>query len=501
MSKRAAIYVRISQDRNKGTDDGERGVDRQEKECRALAERLGYEVVKVYPDNDTSAYSGKTREKYEAMRAAIGAGAINAVIAWHPDRLHRSPRELEDFLDLIEARAVEIHTVQAGIWDLSTPSGRMVARQLGAVARYESEHKAKRIKAAHADNATKGTYRGGRRPFGYLTAKTGATAKGTLVKHPQEAPEVLRAVEQVAAGVSLRQIARDLNERGFKTTSGNAWIPSGVRHMVSNPRYAGLSLHEGSIVGTNTAWPAIVDEELWRAVNDIVNDPSRRTSPGATPRWLGSGIYLCGRCEQPALIVNGGPDGRERYRCKSTGTLKHVAREAELLDNFVEELVVERLSRPGVIEKILAGRDDTGGEAIELRAQAKRLRERKRSVASMHALGDIDKEDYLTQRALIPARIAEVEARLTVVGTRSPVEALVDAPDVRTAWFGEARRWQPTADRKDGLSLGQRRAIIREIVTVTVLPSTMGRRKIGAPAFNPEFIGIEWKVPPEALAS
>jgi hypothetical protein len=52
---RAAIYVRISSDR---TGAG-LGVARQEEDCRALCERLGWQVVRVYPDNDVSAYSGK----------------------------------------------------------------------------------------------------------------------------------------------------------------------------------------------------------------------------------------------------------------------------------------------------------------------------------------------------------------------------------------------------------------------------------------------------------
>jgi site-specific DNA recombinase len=47
-----------------------------------------------------------------------------------------------------ERRGVLTHTVQAGLLDLSTPSGRLVARQLGAVARYEWEHKA-RVRAAY----------------------------------------------------------------------------------------------------------------------------------------------------------------------------------------------------------------------------------------------------------------------------------------------------------------------------------------------------------------
>ena len=53
----AAIYLRISKHSAKlGL-----GVDRQEFECRHLVERLGWEVGRVYCDNDISAFGGKHR--------------------------------------------------------------------------------------------------------------------------------------------------------------------------------------------------------------------------------------------------------------------------------------------------------------------------------------------------------------------------------------------------------------------------------------------------------
>jgi hypothetical protein len=36
-------------------------------------------------------------------RSELKAGSLDAVVAWHPDRLHRSPCELENFIDLVDA--------------------------------------------------------------------------------------------------------------------------------------------------------------------------------------------------------------------------------------------------------------------------------------------------------------------------------------------------------------------------------------------------------------
>src|SRR4051794_41786929 len=83
---------------------------------------------------------------------AVQAGELDVVVAWDPDRLHRSPAELEAFITAVERAGVNVVTVQAGRWDLSTASGKLVARMLGSVARHESDHKSERVRRALGQN-------------------------------------------------------------------------------------------------------------------------------------------------------------------------------------------------------------------------------------------------------------------------------------------------------------------------------------------------------------
>jgi site-specific DNA recombinase len=107
MTMRAGVYARISDDRRGGAG---LGVQRQVEDCQALAERLGWPVAGVYVDNDVSAYSGKPRKDYQRLLADIRAGHITSVLAWHTDRLHRSPVELEEYMSVCELRAAITHT-------------------------------------------------------------------------------------------------------------------------------------------------------------------------------------------------------------------------------------------------------------------------------------------------------------------------------------------------------------------------------------------------------
>jgi site-specific DNA recombinase len=103
-------------------------------------------VAEVYTDNDVSAYSGKPRPSWTRLLADVQAGRLDAVVGWHVDRLTRSPRELEDVIDMADRYGLELATVTGEV-DLSKPTGRLVARMLRAAARHEAEHKAERQKA------------------------------------------------------------------------------------------------------------------------------------------------------------------------------------------------------------------------------------------------------------------------------------------------------------------------------------------------------------------
>src|SRR3984957_1590340 len=106
---RAAVYTRISQDAT-----GQRaGVTRQLEDCEALADRLGWEVTHHYDDNDLSAYSDGTRPGFEAMLKAAADSEFGAVICWHPDRLFRSPKDLERLIAIANGRQVQLRAVNA----------------------------------------------------------------------------------------------------------------------------------------------------------------------------------------------------------------------------------------------------------------------------------------------------------------------------------------------------------------------------------------------------
>lgn len=482
---RAVIYCRISQDR---TGAG-LGVERQREDCEGLAERLGCNVVEVYVDNDVSAFrKGKKRENYERMLADLAEGKATVVIVWHTDRLHRSVTELEGYIDMCEKRGVTTHTVQAGALDLASPTGRMVARMLGNVARYESEHKGHRVARARQQKAMAGEWAGGIRPFGWgvptgemkkkIDRKTGEEIEVPELDMtkivPEEAEALRHWTDEILSGGSIRSLVKWCADKGILTTRGNPVSHTDMRDMLLRPRNAGIAVYKSEEVGRGQ-WEAIVEETKYRAVAAILKDPSRTTTPGATPKWLGSLLYRCGRGDCPHFVYVTQSGGRRypSYRCQSP---HGGGRRAETVDQYVEDTVVERLERDDAEDLLLPAPDDVN--VAGLQAEAEQIRRRMKNLGGLFGAGQLELEPFTEGMDTARAQLDGVTVQLARAATRDPLAGLVGAPDVRKAW--------------KALGLDRQRAVLRSLVEVTLRTPRPGRMPDGG-YFDYDAVVFSWK--------
>jgi site-specific DNA recombinase len=495
LRKRAAIYTRISKDKTGQAA----GVERQWEDCEKLAESLTWEVVDLYEDNDISAYSGKRRPRFEDLMDDITAGRVDAVLCWHTDRLYRSMKDLERFIEIAEAARVSIKTVQAGELDLSTSAGRMVARILGSVARQESEHHAERRVSACEQKAKTGRWETANRPFGYgATAKCRDAECGCGAYHDvgvpgeplePEASALIKAVDDVLEGKSIQQVAREWNEAGLTTTRAGryfkqrgkeyvvdgAWRAPKVRRVLVNPRYAGLKVHHGKVVEVDVdgkrervkgGWKPLIDVNTHDRLVAHLTDPARITTTSWERRYPGSGVYLCGVCGGTMKSDrSGGPVARSSYACRAKG---HVLRNAANLDDHVANVVLERL---GDAKLVIARGGDDVGKLQDARAGW---------VAKLDQLvdllddGTLDGPKAREKAAGYRSEIAKIDRRLAAALRTSPTAKLLAAgEDIRQRW--------------EGMDATLRSQVIDELVVVRVLPAKRGR------GFDADAVEIRWK--------
>ena len=279
----AAVYARISHD-----PSGERlGVQRQEADCVEEAKRRGWNVAKVYVDDDRSAFdTRKPRPEYQRLLKDIQLGLRDGVMIWRLDRLHRQPRELEEFIVICDKHRVALATVTGDV-DLATSQGRLLARTWGAFAAHECEIRSERMSRANLERARHGIMRIPRGEYGFKR-------DGNIV-NDAEATVIREAAARLLRGESLRGICNDLNRRGIPSARKVLWTAASMRCMLGNPRLAGWSTYHGEVVGKG-AWKAILTRRQSERVRSLLADPDRRTGDGTRRRYLLTGLVRCGRC-------------------------------------------------------------------------------------------------------------------------------------------------------------------------------------------------------------
>jgi site-specific DNA recombinase len=444
--QRAAIYCRISKDKT----GGGLGVERQEADCRELAARLGWTVVETFVDNDISAYSGKVRKRYRAMLDAIRSGRVDAVLAWHTDRLHRSPRELEEYIAVCEPRSVPTHCAKAGVLDLSTASGRMTARITGAVARGESEHMSERICSQKARATAAGRWTGGGRPFGF--------SRNGLELVPTEADAIRDGVRRVLAGESIYSVTKRWQAE-VTPVRGGTWHAQSVTRILRRSRNAAIPTHRGDVLaGVRAGWPAIVTEDEYRAVNAILTNPARNAYSGTRSlKWVGSGLYVCGRCGsdmRSASADNRDGTNRRTYRCRSAA---HISINAAEVDKLVTETVCDLLNKHGA--GLLAPEDRDATK--ELHTEANALRARLDELEDMFGDGEIDRAGHARQRERITGKIDAIDQLLDAAQSGSVLDGVANAKDPAGAF-----RAAPVA---------RQRAIVDALMGVRIMAAKPGR--------------------------
>ncbi|CAO4151936.1 recombinase family protein [Methylorubrum extorquens] len=180
MPKRVAFYVRVS------NSDGQT-VENQLRQLHEVADRSGWIVTAVFPDDGISGAKGRDRRPgLDAMLKAVTRREVDLVAAWSVDRLGRSLPDLLHLLGELQARGVDLFLHQQAI-DTSTPSGRLLFSMLGVFAEFERAMIVSRVRAGLERTKAKGT-RLGRPPMDETKA------------------EAIRAL--LSAGTGIRETAR-----------------------------------------------------------------------------------------------------------------------------------------------------------------------------------------------------------------------------------------------------------------------------------------------------
>jgi DNA invertase Pin-like site-specific DNA recombinase len=505
LSRKAVIYIRQSTGHQVLTNTESQQLQHA---MREHARQLGWPAERievVETDLGRSAQSTERRDGYKALLADVALGQVGIVLSYESTRLSRNCTDWYPLLDLCAYNQCLIAD-RDGVYDASTPNGRLLLGMKGIVSEVELHTLRGRLIAGVQQKAQRGDLALAL-PAGLLRHEDGG-----VVTDPDRAVQhaITLVFDTFLARKAASQVVRLLRDQGLRLPRRHrncetVWRTPTVAAVIAilrNPAYAGtfvygktrtqvppgggrpqqrrLPLAEWKVI-VHDRYPAYVTWETFTRIQTILDDNyaayahnQRRGVPRQGAALL-QGIVYCGSCGHKMVVQY---KGGNQYLCNYLRSQAHAPVCQRLPADPVDQQVVAAFfdalapAELDLYEQALAQQRQQQAELdraqryslqrLEYEADWARRRYEQVDPAYRLVAAELERRWEAALQALQEAQ--EHYARLC----QAPEEAMAIPPTLREAFstlgYSLATLWH-----QDTLSRAQRKALLRCLLEKVVL--------------------------------
>lgn len=360
---RVAIYARVSSTKQRDAQT----IQSQLSTLPVYARAQGWEVVETYADDGKTAKAGHLEARTEFARLIRDAQArrFELVLVVDLDRLTRTDDLVErgQIYGSLQRAGVRIATPSLGIVDLGTFLGDLYTALQSVVAAEENRKRTERVMRGKIEAAKRGKKPAGPTPYGYVYSRE----KGEWSLHPSRSKVVLDIFRRATEGISLNQIADELNAQGVPRPRLGVWTGNTVRMILVTRSWLGeYTVDKGR--GLVVKVPKLMSEEQWQAAQAII--AKRPHFPSKTRRhfYLLAGCATCGLCGSRIACFTGAGRRRDYYVCSQRLRSRDAKCEgayfrAQDTDDQVWDATLEFISKPDIVQAMLGVTQESAVEA------------------------------------------------------------------------------------------------------------------------------------------
>ena len=524
--KRAALYLRVSTDRQAKAD---LSIPDQRRQAQKFCAARGWDVAIEFVEPGASGTDDRRPELQRLLEMATAGGSPFDVVVVHSfSRFARDHFALEYHVRRLRKAGVRLVSITQDLGD--DPMSVMVRQVFALFDEYQSKENPKHTLRAMQENARQGFWNGSKAPYGYAVVdaeQRGSKTKKRLAIDPVEA-EVVRLMFKLflkgdgkSGPMGVKAVTSWLNEHGHRTRVGAWWGIGPLHQILTRATYKGVHTFNRKVWKTRQAKPEaeqiavevdpIIDEVTFDAVQAMLKAKNPRAMPPrvVTGPILLTGIATCASCSG-GMTLRTGKSGRYRYytcaTCAQQGKAACKGRSIPMdkLDKLVTERLADQLLTPERVAKLLAGlmerqtakNDDYSARLTSLRAKLTDAESRLGRLYAAIESGITDPSD-----ATLKDRVAAVKTERDIAQVAFDRAVAELRPDTRIT---EAKIAAFTQAMRANILTGEtpfRRAYIRSVIDQVEVDDEeiriMGRKTVlerlvmgggAAPAGVPSFV-------------
>ncbi len=314
--KTAAAYIRVSTE-----DQVEYSPASQLEKIRDYAKRNGY----ILPDRFIFAdegISGRNTAKRPEFNRMIGVAKqkpkpFDAILLWKFSRFARNREDSIVYKSMLRKQCgIDVISISENVGD--DKMSVLIEAMIEAMDEYYSINLGEEVKRGMNEKVSRGeavTIPS----FGYNIEN------GVYIPDPVAAPAVRSIFEDFLAGKGLRNIASDLNDKGFRTRRGNLFENRTIKYILKNPVYIGKIrwtptgradryTENADTVIIDGHHEPIIDIALWNDVQKRLAElPRTKYMHDVQPKqpFMLQGLIRCHSCG--ATLCRGNKDSLQCY--------------------------------------------------------------------------------------------------------------------------------------------------------------------------------------------
>lgn len=391
--KRAAIYMRVSSDRQAREGDS---IPAQRDALRKyIDDRPDLTFAGEYLDDGISGTKAD-RDELQRLLEDVEQDRIDLILFVKLDRWFRSVRHYTATQEILDRHGVGWTAIWEPIYDTTTPAGRLIVNQMMSIAQFEAENTGQRIRQVQAYKVAQGEVISGSTPPGYSIRDKRLVING-------EAESVRQAFRAYDRTGSLSETMR--------ICAGLPGLPrskSPFKGMLKN------TLYIGKHPGNDRFCEPIIPEDLFDRVQKGL---SMNVKISQKHVYIFSGLLRCGECGR---AMGGGTRRRQRgngkleiipqYRCA-----KHYTRvpaqcpNAKVVSETVlEDYLIERIRKE--IGDLILQYDVRMAPVRDSRAQVAALEGKLRRLKELYVEELIGLDEYKRDREMYLQQIEDLQA-------------------------------------------------------------------------------------------
>lgn len=420
--KTGAIYIRVSTDKQE-----ELSPDAQLRLLMDYAKNNHTDIPMeyIFQDNGISGRKADKRPAFQQMIALAKSKEhpIDTIIVWKFSRFARNQEESIVYKSLLKKNNVDVVSVSEPLID--GPFGSLIERIIEWMDEYYSIRLSGEVMRGMTQNALRGHYQGDA-PIGYQSPGNKKPPK----KDPKTIQIPIMMKDLLLSGSSLLQIARKLNEQGYRTKHGNLWDARGVRYVLENPFYAGISRWnytdrgrqlkpEDEVIYTKGNWEPLWDKATLEEIKKHLAMNMRKAKSrdvSTAKHWL-SGLLICSSCG--GTLAYSGTKNSRGFQCwKYT---KGFCNESHYIGiRPIEKMVIEYLESilhsPTIVYTVISSASaDADSKLAGLEKQLQKVENKEKRIKAAY-LNEIDSlEEYKANKAALLKERAAIEKNIKLL--------------------------------------------------------------------------------------